>query len=150
MQGDRGGNFDPWGGKIPWRGKWQPTPVFLPGESHGQRSLVGYSSWGPKESDTIGHIRTGFLYTWCLRTTGLKAHEWLLWISGVPQPWPLAAKTYRVTFDFLLRKRLYLSTYCQTQLQQRFFRMIMVFKWNDSNNVRKYRCLGSSVHSGTV
>ena len=38
--------FDPWVGKIPWRRKWQPTPVFLPGESHGQRSLVGYSPWG--------------------------------------------------------------------------------------------------------
>ena len=35
--------FDPWVGKIPWRRKWQPTPVFLPGKSHGQRSLVGYS-----------------------------------------------------------------------------------------------------------
>ena len=35
--------FDPWAGKIPWRIKQQPTPVFLPGESHGQRSLVGYS-----------------------------------------------------------------------------------------------------------
>ena len=35
--------FDPWVGKIPWRGKWQPTPVFLPGKSHGQRSLAGYS-----------------------------------------------------------------------------------------------------------
>ena len=35
--------FDTWVGKIPWRRKWQPTPVFLPGESHGQRSLVGYS-----------------------------------------------------------------------------------------------------------
>ena len=35
--------FDPWVGKIPWRRVWQPTPVFLPGESHGQRSLVGYS-----------------------------------------------------------------------------------------------------------
>ena len=34
--------FDPWVGKIPWRGKWQPTPVFLPGEPHGQRNLVGY------------------------------------------------------------------------------------------------------------
>ena len=34
--------FDPWVGKIPWRKKWQPTPVFLPGESHGQRSLAGY------------------------------------------------------------------------------------------------------------
>ena len=34
--------FSPWVGKIPWRRKWQPTPVFLPGESHGQRRLVGY------------------------------------------------------------------------------------------------------------
>ena len=38
-------------GKIPWRGKLQPTPVFLPGESHGWRSLVGYSPRGRKESD---------------------------------------------------------------------------------------------------
>ena len=43
--------FNPWVGKIPWRRAWQPTPVFLPGESHGQRSLVGYSPWGGKESD---------------------------------------------------------------------------------------------------
>ena len=43
--------FHPWVGKIPWRKKWQPTPVFLPGESHGHRSLAGYSSWGCKESD---------------------------------------------------------------------------------------------------
>jgi len=38
----KGGRFDPWVGKIPWRRKCQPTPVFLPEESHGQRSLVGY------------------------------------------------------------------------------------------------------------
>ena len=44
--------FDTWVRKIPRRRKWQPTPVFLPGESHGQRSLVGYSPWGCKESDT--------------------------------------------------------------------------------------------------
>ena len=37
--------FDPWSRKIPWRRKWQPTPVFLPGESHGQRNLVNYSPW---------------------------------------------------------------------------------------------------------
>ena len=41
--------FNPWVGKIPWRRKWQPTPVFLPGESHGW-SLVGYSPWSRKES----------------------------------------------------------------------------------------------------
>ena len=43
--------LNPWVGKIPWRRAWQPTPVFLPGESHGQRSLVGYSPQGCKESD---------------------------------------------------------------------------------------------------
>ena len=43
--------FDPWVGKIPWRRAWQPTPVFSPGESHGQRSLAGYSPWGRTESD---------------------------------------------------------------------------------------------------
>ena len=44
--------FNFWDGKIPWRRKWQPTPVFLPRKSHGQRSLAGYSAWGYKESDT--------------------------------------------------------------------------------------------------
>ena len=43
--------FNPWVGKISGRRKWQPTPVFLPGKSHAQRSLVGYSPWGGKESE---------------------------------------------------------------------------------------------------
>ena len=43
--------FNPWIGKTPWRRAWQPTPVFLPRESHGQRSPAGYSPWGRKESD---------------------------------------------------------------------------------------------------
>ena len=51
------GSFDSWVGKIPWSGKWQPTPVFLPGESHGQESLAGYNPGGHKESDTTGHQR---------------------------------------------------------------------------------------------
>ena len=41
--------FDPWIGKVPWKRKLQPTPVFLPGKSHGQRGLVGYSPWGHKK-----------------------------------------------------------------------------------------------------
>ena len=41
--------FDPWIRKIPWRRAWQPTPVFLPEESHEQRSLAGYSQWGHTE-----------------------------------------------------------------------------------------------------
>ena len=44
--------FNPRVWKIPWRKKWQPIPVFLPGKFHGWRSLVGYSPWGLKESDT--------------------------------------------------------------------------------------------------
>ena len=40
--------FDPWVGEMPWGTKWQPTPASLPGKSHGQRSLAGYSSWGRK------------------------------------------------------------------------------------------------------
>ena len=42
---------DPWVGKTPWRRKWQPTPVFLPGKFPGQRNLVSYSPWGCKELD---------------------------------------------------------------------------------------------------
>ena len=44
--------FDPWVRKIPWKKAWRPIPVFLPGKSHGLRSLVGYSPWGCKELDT--------------------------------------------------------------------------------------------------
>ena len=47
--------FDPWVGKIPWRRKWQLTPIFLPGDSHEQRILVGYSSWGRKETQQHAH-----------------------------------------------------------------------------------------------
>ena len=46
----------PWVGKIPWRRKWQPTPVFLPGESHGRKSLVGYCPQGRKELDTAERL----------------------------------------------------------------------------------------------
>ena len=48
--------FDPWAGKISWRRKWQPTPVFLPGKTHRERSLAGYSPKGRKESDTTEAI----------------------------------------------------------------------------------------------
>ena len=53
LPANAGDRFGPWVRKIPWGRKWQPTPVFLPRESHGQRSLVGYHPWGHKESDTI-------------------------------------------------------------------------------------------------
>ena len=64
MQETKRLGFDPWVRKIPWRRAWQPTPVFLPGESHGQRSLVGCGPWGHKELDmteVTQHTRKGNL-----------------------------------------------------------------------------------------
>ena len=49
--------FISWVGKIPWRRKWPPTPVFLPGKSHGQRRLAGYSPWGCKGLDMIEQLK---------------------------------------------------------------------------------------------
>ena len=50
--------FNPWAGKIPWRRAQQPTPVFLPGEFHGQRSLVGYSALGRKSQTPLKWLST--------------------------------------------------------------------------------------------
>ena len=57
----RKSGFDPWIRKIPWRRKWQPTSVFVPGESHGQRSLAGTVHGGHEELDMTehAHSRTG-------------------------------------------------------------------------------------------
>ena len=51
--------FNPWVRKIPWKREWLPTPVFLPGEFHGKKNLVGYSPWGLKElgvNEQLTHI----------------------------------------------------------------------------------------------
>ena len=65
--------FDPWVRKILWRRKWQPTPIFLPGESHGQRRLVGYSPWGCKKLDTTERA--------CVRVyTHTHTHPWISYI----------------------------------------------------------------------
>ena len=70
--------FDSWVGKIPWSRKWQPTPVFLPGKFHGQRSLAGYSLWGHKESDmaecTHTHTHTESVSLWHCRRTCTHTH----------------------------------------------------------------------------
>ena len=56
--------FNRWVRKIVWRRKWQSTPVLLPGKSHGQRRLVGYSSWGHKDSDTTERLKNECLSCW--------------------------------------------------------------------------------------
>ena len=70
--------FNLWAGKIPWRRKWQPTPVFLHGESHGQRSLAGYSPWGGKESDTTKRLNSNNIVSmrsWMSNPSGQKVEE---------------------------------------------------------------------------
>ena len=57
-----GGRFNSWIRKIPWRREWQPTPVFLPGKSHWQKSLAGCHPWGHKESDTAERLTLSSLY----------------------------------------------------------------------------------------
>ena len=64
---------DPWSWKMPWKRAQQPTPVFLPGESHGQRSLAGYSPYGCKESDKTG-------VTWHAHTTTWKSERFVYFI----------------------------------------------------------------------
>ena len=60
--------------KIPWKREWPPTPVFLPGKSHGQRSLVGYSPWGGKELEMTEqlsmHTKSNFTCTNKIRAGG--------------------------------------------------------------------------------
>ena len=68
--------FNPWVRKIPWRRKWQPTPVFLPGKAHGQRSLAGYSPLGHKESATTEMTKYA-----CMRN--FRWEKIMLWID----PW---------------------------------------------------------------
>ena len=66
--------FSPWVRKILWRREWLPTPVLLPGKSHGQRSLEGYRPWGRKESDTTEWSACGGLERCFLGATHTHTH----------------------------------------------------------------------------
>ena len=90
--------FNPWVGNISWRRKWQPTPIFLPGRSHGQRSLVGYSPWGCKESDMPEQLHFHFLLSCIGEGNGNPLQRsclenprdggaWWAAIYGVAQSW---------------------------------------------------------------
>ena len=93
--------FDPGAMKMPWRKKWQPTPVLLPGDSHGQRSLAGYSPWGrrvrhdgvtqhkPTSGDGGGQGSLA-CSLWDRSQTGLSKRT-TIFCSGVTQwgSWPL-------------------------------------------------------------
>ena len=66
-------------GRFPWSRKWQPTPAISPGKFHGQRSLVGYSPWGHKHSDTTEHTST-HAHTWDAQTRDMQPQSTLLYV----------------------------------------------------------------------
>ena len=70
--------IDPWVGKIPWRRKWQPTPAFLPGESHGQRSLTAPIHGVAKDSDTTEHAHTYARVYICARNWAEPRGSWVI------------------------------------------------------------------------
>ena len=121
-----GDRFDPWSRKIFWRRKCQPCPVFLPGKPHGQRSLVGYSPWGHKESDNLATEQRSILCLINSHTTNLlDMYRYLfylkcayvmmvlisLWIS-----WEFSY-IFSVTYRFPLKKKLarYFWGHCKSQ-----------------------------------
>ena len=90
--------FHPWIRKIPWRRAWQPTPVFLPGKSYGQRSLVDYSPWSCIKSDFTTYWEAKFLRSWVLRwkmrvlfpemyfmKTSLRVEKIIYWVEKIQQ-----------------------------------------------------------------
>ena len=105
-RGHRRRGFDPWIGKIPWRRKWQPIPVFLTGESHEQRSLAGNSPSGHRELDTTEQLSMHTHELEKVQTWEGSKPSWLsfsayevkwsesrslvsnsLWPHGLPSPW---------------------------------------------------------------
>ena len=69
-------------GRFPWRRKWQPTPVFLPGESHGQTSLVGYSPRGRKESDKTEQLHFHFHFRFIIAFLPRSKRLLISWLQS--------------------------------------------------------------------
>ena len=97
--------FDPWVRKIPWRRKWQPTPIILPGKSYGQRSLEGYSLWEYKESANLAVLGTTYgegsrnpLQYSCLENP-MDRGTWWAAVHGVTRNWTRLSN-FTFTFNF--------------------------------------------------
>ena len=71
--------FNLWVGKVPWRRKWQATPVFLPGKCHGQRSMVDYSPWSHKESVKTEHTHVITLMEEYMKIYIYILKSWKVW-----------------------------------------------------------------------
>ena len=85
--------FDPRVGKIPWRRKWQPTPVFLPGESHGQRNLVGYSPWDRKRVRCDLMTKQQWIVLALAKYLGLSSQGALMRWVPIELKWPFTQKS---------------------------------------------------------
>ena len=118
--------FNLWVRGIPWRRKWLPTPVFLPGESHGQRSLVDYSPWCCKESDrteqlTLSHFpnecsiiqTTGSLATWFIRHTMKNGEDRITVVNttSLTVPFSTFSSVQFSSVQLLSRFRLFATTW---------------------------------------
>ena len=84
--------FDPWVGKIPWKREWQPTPVFVPGESYREKSLAGYSPRGHKESAiteqlTLPLLPSSHVRTDCLLTAAETAGTNVMTVLSLHKLW---------------------------------------------------------------
>ena len=110
----RRSGFDPWVGKILWRRDRQCTPIFFPGESHGQRSLAGYSPWGRKESDTTEWLTHAHTHMYTYTYVHIHAHLHMYMsiqsttktssagsFSPLPSNSPPEVTTMLTVFDFI-------------------------------------------------
>ena len=93
----------------PWRRKWQPTPVLLPGESHGGRSLVGYSPWGCKELDTTERLHFHFQSHGPLEGKYILDVSIYLWLQGISLKTHRAGQPSKSPFYFFTVHLLSLS-----------------------------------------
>ena len=121
--------FDPWVRKISWRRERLPTPVFLPGKSHGQRSLVGYSQWGHKESDTAERLKHTHTHTHTHSPEGavdqyLHIHT-LAYYAGIPVVYKVGWNIWEIVWhnDTQIEKNIYntwlICIICKKYLQKK-------------------------------
>ena len=142
---------------MPWRRKWQPTPAFLPGKSHWQRSLEVYSPWGCKKSDTTEQLHSSlsfasqrkikcFSYHFYLQNRSEKLYMWKLWwVTGQPN---LAKSAWENTICSV-GKEMVPSYSCRSQLLVGWPRPTRVWYRCASKVIPSHLCLVSASRQGT-
>ena len=146
--------FNPWVRKVPWRRRWQPTSVFLPGEFHGQRSLAGYRPWGRKESDKTEWLT--HTYSWITlgkKQTGRECNPTHQRIIGLKLYWarpcppeqelvfPTTSPSHKEVYTSLLASSIRGQTEVRTtvpqQLKQKPYYRKLCLRWRDKIKSKK-------------